>query len=327
MGRSKIILKKIENPTYRHITFAKRKSGIIKKAYELSTLCDIEIALIVFSPAGKLFLYEGKKRLEEIIDHYFDLPDNQRQRLHNEELIKRIAHQLGLETNIYHHLVMAGRCHVRSGSQMQVIQNEIQIFSSEVEDVEKQISQFLKSPSSIETVTEAEHQENTFIETLKHVQIRKQLLEEIESFQSVPEQPFYPMNINSDGFMMGSSSYNPVDRPLQFDFDVPGFSEFPLFSNQEQNFPELQPPLAFLDGYGFPLNYVQNNDNNFNACVPYSHQMGQFPNMNLPSTSTSTSTINTNEQGSASNAPVQGQEGDPATGFYNPGYGNYPFRF
>ncbi|XP_037497292.1 agamous-like MADS-box protein AGL104 [Jatropha curcas] len=175
MGRSKIILKKIENPTYRHITFAKRKSGIIKKAYELSTLCDIEIALIVFSPAGKLFLYEGKKRLEEIIQHYFDLPDNRRQRLHNEELIKRIAHQMSLETSIFHHLVMAGRCHVTSGSQMQVIQNEIQIFTSELEDVEKQISQFLKSPSSIETVTEAERQENTLIETLKHVQIRKQL--------------------------------------------------------------------------------------------------------------------------------------------------------
>ncbi|XP_020532482.1 uncharacterized protein LOC105627952 [Jatropha curcas] len=128
------------------------------------------------------------------------------------------------------------------------------------------------------------------------------------------------MNMNSDGFIMGSSSYNPVDRPLQFDFDIPGYSEFPFFSNQEPNFPELQPPPTFLDGHGFP---VQNNDNNFNACVPYSHQMGQFPNMNLPSTST----INTNEQGSASNAPVQGQEGDPAKGFYNPSYGNYHFRF
>lgn len=62
MGRVKLQLKKIENKTYRHITFAKRKSGLIKKAYELSTLCDVELALMIFSPAGKLILFDGKKR-------------------------------------------------------------------------------------------------------------------------------------------------------------------------------------------------------------------------------------------------------------------------
>lgn len=62
MGRVKVQIKKIENKTYRHITFAKRKSGLVKKAYEISTLCDIEVALIIFSPAGKLILFDGKKR-------------------------------------------------------------------------------------------------------------------------------------------------------------------------------------------------------------------------------------------------------------------------
>jgi len=39
------------------VTFTKRKFGLMKKAYELSVLCDCEIALIIFNHADKLFQY------------------------------------------------------------------------------------------------------------------------------------------------------------------------------------------------------------------------------------------------------------------------------
>ena len=42
---------------YLQVTFTKRKFGLMKKAYELSVLCDCEIALIVFNNANKLFQY------------------------------------------------------------------------------------------------------------------------------------------------------------------------------------------------------------------------------------------------------------------------------
>lgn len=35
----------------------KRKFGLMKKAYELSVLCDCEIALIIFNGSNKLFQY------------------------------------------------------------------------------------------------------------------------------------------------------------------------------------------------------------------------------------------------------------------------------
>ncbi|NXK99898.1 MEF2A factor, partial [Mesembrinibis cayennensis] len=38
-------------------TFTKRKFGLMKKAYELSVLCDCEIALIIFNSSNKLFQY------------------------------------------------------------------------------------------------------------------------------------------------------------------------------------------------------------------------------------------------------------------------------
>ncbi|XP_028780369.1 MADS-box protein JOINTLESS-like [Neltuma alba] len=57
MTRRKIAIKKIENVAARQVAFSKRRKGLFKKAKELSTLCDAEIALLVFSASGKLFDY------------------------------------------------------------------------------------------------------------------------------------------------------------------------------------------------------------------------------------------------------------------------------
>ncbi|KAL3504694.1 hypothetical protein ACH5RR_034535 [Cinchona calisaya] len=65
MGRSKIQIKRIENTTSRQVTFSKRRNGILKKAYEISTLCDIEIALLMFSPAGRLTHFSNQNRMYE----------------------------------------------------------------------------------------------------------------------------------------------------------------------------------------------------------------------------------------------------------------------
>ncbi|XP_074339343.1 floral homeotic protein AGAMOUS-like isoform X3 [Apium graveolens] len=56
-GRGKIEIKRIENTTNRQVTFCKRRGGLLKKAYELSVLCDAEVALIVFSNRGRLYEY------------------------------------------------------------------------------------------------------------------------------------------------------------------------------------------------------------------------------------------------------------------------------
>nr|UDM54771.1 AGAMOUS protein [Paeonia ostii] len=56
-GRGKIEIKRIENTNNRQVTFCKRRNGLLKKAYELSVLCDAEVALIVFSTRGRLFEY------------------------------------------------------------------------------------------------------------------------------------------------------------------------------------------------------------------------------------------------------------------------------
>ena len=69
MGRRKIDIARIENERHRQVTFAKRKSGLIKKATELAILCDAEVGLIIFSPNQKLSLFSSTT-LESVIDRY-----------------------------------------------------------------------------------------------------------------------------------------------------------------------------------------------------------------------------------------------------------------
>ncbi|OBZ91843.1 Myocyte-specific enhancer factor 2D [Choanephora cucurbitarum] len=57
MGRKKIKIQPIKDDRNRQVTFLKRKHGLMKKAYELSVLCDCEIALIIFNNSGKLVQY------------------------------------------------------------------------------------------------------------------------------------------------------------------------------------------------------------------------------------------------------------------------------
>lgn len=69
MGRGKIEIKRIENTTSRLVTFCKRRNGLLKKAYELSVLCEADVALIIFSERGKLSEYANKS-VDRTIERY-----------------------------------------------------------------------------------------------------------------------------------------------------------------------------------------------------------------------------------------------------------------
>nr|AJB29203.1 MADS25 [Erycina pusilla] len=61
MGRAKRQMKRIEKKINRQVTFSKRRNGLIKKAFELSVLCDIDVALLMFSPSGRLTQFSGHR--------------------------------------------------------------------------------------------------------------------------------------------------------------------------------------------------------------------------------------------------------------------------
>uniref|UniRef100_A0ACD6A5C6 Uncharacterized protein n=2 Tax=Avena sativa TaxID=4498 RepID=A0ACD6A5C6_AVESA len=70
MGRGKVELKRIDNKISRQVTFAKRRNGLLKKAYELSVLCDAEVALIIFSTRGRLFEFSTSSCMYKTLERY-----------------------------------------------------------------------------------------------------------------------------------------------------------------------------------------------------------------------------------------------------------------
>ncbi|XP_055962492.1 MADS-box protein FLOWERING LOCUS C-like isoform X2 [Mercurialis annua] len=83
MGRKKVVMQRIEDKNSRKVTFSKRRNGLMKKAREISVLCDCEIAVIVFSNSGKHYhfsstnsslpkiLNKRKMRLQENLTNFY----------------------------------------------------------------------------------------------------------------------------------------------------------------------------------------------------------------------------------------------------------------
>ena len=69
-GRQKIEIAKIPKKNHLQVTFSKRKSGLFKKASELCTLCGANIAILVFSPGGKVFSF-GHPDVRSIVHSFF----------------------------------------------------------------------------------------------------------------------------------------------------------------------------------------------------------------------------------------------------------------
>ncbi|XWS21258.1 hypothetical protein CRYUN_Cryun30bG0040200 [Craigia yunnanensis] len=174
MGRVKLQIKRIENTTNRQVTFSKRRNGLIKKAYELSVLCDFDVALIMFSPSGR-FLLKALGKLRDEAD----------------------------QTN-------RAASPVSSDSQLEEFQKEIVKCKSRIVDMAKRLRLFEGEPSEITTLSQAEYHEQILEETLKQVRLRKQVLQ--EKYSSSPGPPpttqvhLPPKTADASGFVIGSSS-------------------------------------------------------------------------------------------------------------------------
>merc|ERR1712232_1464925 len=60
-GRRKIKIEYIQNKSRRQITFSKRKAGLMKKAYELTTLTGTQALLLVASETGHVYTFATPK--------------------------------------------------------------------------------------------------------------------------------------------------------------------------------------------------------------------------------------------------------------------------
>ncbi|XLT30308.1 hypothetical protein HN873_061600 [Arachis hypogaea] len=190
MGRVKLPIKKIENITNRQITFSKRRNSLIKKAYELSVLCDVDVALITFSPSGRPALFSSSTSFDEILERYINLPPQEHQNP------------------------------VNSDFQLEKIQKELIICKSQLEKMEKRLRIFEGDPCEITTLCEAEYRQHILQQTLEQVQLRKSVLEEEFNFGVSDQQVNLANTVDVDGLFVGETSNNPVEWLPQEDPNV-----------------------------------------------------------------------------------------------------------
>ncbi|WMV39068.1 hypothetical protein MTR67_032453 [Solanum verrucosum] len=103
MGRNKLVMKKIEDPISRQQFYSKRKDTILKKSNELAVLCDTDVALLMFSPAGQVTIYSSKESVEDIMVRAMNKSVNQRLILNpNEQLLMQSLTQSKSEGQMAH---------------------------------------------------------------------------------------------------------------------------------------------------------------------------------------------------------------------------------
>ncbi|XP_024164564.2 agamous-like MADS-box protein AGL104 isoform X1 [Rosa chinensis] len=209
MGRVKLQMKRIENTANRQITFSKRKNGLIKKAYELSVLCDVDVALIMFSPSRRLSLFSGNKSIEDILARYINYSRHERGSLHNEEILRSILNKLKSEVNQTFQTispVSADFDHV------QEIQQEILYCKSQMEEVENQLRIFEGDLSKITTLPDIELLEQILEKTLNRLYMCKQVLGVCNSSSAIAVQPQIHLPPNADELVIaaGSSTTQPT---------------------------------------------------------------------------------------------------------------------
>lgn len=96
------------------VTFNKRKFGVMKKAYELSVLCDCEIALIIFSSSNKLYQYASTD-MDKVLLKYTEY-NEPHESLTNKNIIEVILYSASIcfhFNNEFHFFIKLKRRRIR----------------------------------------------------------------------------------------------------------------------------------------------------------------------------------------------------------------------
>nr|XP_017246667.1 PREDICTED: MADS-box transcription factor 22-like [Daucus carota subsp. sativus] len=166
MGRVKREIKKIENVTSRQITFSKRRRGLVKKAHELSVLCDVDVALIIFSPTGRVSQFSNKS-IEDVMARYVNLPQHEGGRLKDEFLSKVTGkREDGADQN--------HQSRVSMNSQFEDLQQELVECKSQLEATDKRLSMLEGGASKHRATSQkTEHDKRIFKQIPKPPKLRK----------------------------------------------------------------------------------------------------------------------------------------------------------
>nr|XP_029118789.1 agamous-like MADS-box protein AGL65 isoform X5 [Elaeis guineensis] len=170
MGRVKLKIKKLENSSGRQVTYSKRRAGILKKAKELSILCDIDLVLLMFSPTGKPTLCVGdRSTIEEVVAKFAQLTPQERakRKLESLEALKKTFKKLDHDVNIQDFM--------GSSQTVEHLTNHLSSLQAQLSDVQKRLS-YWTDPDKINNVDHIGAMEQSLQESLSRIQVHKENL-------------------------------------------------------------------------------------------------------------------------------------------------------
>ncbi|CAJ2664674.1 unnamed protein product [Trifolium pratense] len=200
MGRGRVELKRIENKINRQVTFAKRRNGVLKKAYELSVLCDAEVALIIFSNRGKLYEFSSTSSMMKTLDKYHKYSYNELETNQPANATQNYQDYVRLKENV----------ETLQRSQRKLLGEDIaQMNTSELEQVENQLETALKNIRSTKTQFMLDQLADLHIrleETDHNSQVRGRMLALGSNFHHTR---FPPQHVGVNSYLQ--FGYNPMD--------------------------------------------------------------------------------------------------------------------
>ncbi|KAM0915741.1 hypothetical protein ACQ4PT_010625 [Festuca glaucescens] len=144
MGRGKVVLQRIENKISRQVTFAKRRNGLLKKAYELSILCDAEVALVLFSHAGRLYQFSSSSNMLKTLERY------QRYIFASQDAVVPTSDEM--QNNYLEYMELKARVEVLQHSQRNLLGEDLApLNTSELDQLESQVGKTLRQIRSRKT--------------------------------------------------------------------------------------------------------------------------------------------------------------------------------
>ncbi|KAG4116623.1 hypothetical protein ERO13_D12G180800v2 [Gossypium hirsutum] len=168
MGRVKLKIKRLESYSNRQVTYSKRRTGILKKAKELSILCDIHIILLMFSPTGKPTLFHGERStIEEVIAKFAQLTPQERakRKLESLEALKKTFKKLDHDLNIQDFL--------GATQSVEEMTNEVSMLQARLNEVHKRLS-YWNNPDKIDNIEHLRQMENSLRESIERIRIHKE---------------------------------------------------------------------------------------------------------------------------------------------------------
>ncbi|XP_050150886.1 MADS-box protein AGL42-like isoform X10 [Malus sylvestris] len=161
MVRGKIEMKRIENATSRQVTFSKRRNGLLKKAYELSVLCDAEVAVIIFSQKDRLYEFSSSDMRETLTRYRKYAKDHeQTNKVEVEQHVQHLKHESA---------IMAKKIEILEATQRKLLGNDLD--SCYVEELQELSSQLERSLRSIR-----ERKAQLFMEQMEQLKAKETLL-------------------------------------------------------------------------------------------------------------------------------------------------------